>query len=190
MTKLRGGRGRSPRAELVDLSDIVGSALAPRRRRCSADHTFTTDLEPDLPMVKLDPVLFEQVLFNLLDNAAKYAPRRNDDHDLSAARVGVSPSSSRCSMKATAYRRTNLERVFEKFYRVRGGDRQRAGSGSRARDLPRFRRGDGRHDHSRQIARDRQRRNVYHRVPRSSALRCASRSMRHDRASPQNPDCR
>ena len=25
-------------------------------------------------MLKLDPVLFEQVLFNVLDNAAKYAP--------------------------------------------------------------------------------------------------------------------
>ena len=25
-------------------------------------------------MLELDPVLFEQVLFNLLDNAAKYAP--------------------------------------------------------------------------------------------------------------------
>ena len=25
-------------------------------------------------MVRIDPVLFEQVLFNLLDNAAKYAP--------------------------------------------------------------------------------------------------------------------
>ena len=28
----------------------------------------------DLPMLELDAVLFEQVLFNLLDNAAKYAP--------------------------------------------------------------------------------------------------------------------
>ena len=27
-----------------------------------------------MPMLELDAVLFEQVLFNLLDNAAKYAP--------------------------------------------------------------------------------------------------------------------
>ena len=31
-------------------------------------------LQPDLPMLDLDKVLFEQVLFNLLDNAGKYAP--------------------------------------------------------------------------------------------------------------------
>ena len=33
-----------------------------------------SDLAPDMPMVHVDAVLFEQVLFNLLDNAAKYAP--------------------------------------------------------------------------------------------------------------------
>ncbi len=32
------------------------------------------ELAPDLPMLELDAVLFEQVLFNILDNAAKYAP--------------------------------------------------------------------------------------------------------------------
>ena len=31
-------------------------------------------LQQDLPMLDLDEVLFEQVLFNLLDNAGKYAP--------------------------------------------------------------------------------------------------------------------
>lgn len=31
---------------------------------------------PLLPMHKIDPALFEQVIFNLLDNAAKYAPPR------------------------------------------------------------------------------------------------------------------
>ncbi len=35
-------------------------------------------------MLKLDPVLFEQVLFNLLDNAAKYAPAGTEDPALGA----------------------------------------------------------------------------------------------------------
>ena len=34
-------------------------------------HRVVLDMEPDLPMLDLDPVLFEQVLVNLLDNAAK-----------------------------------------------------------------------------------------------------------------------
>ena len=37
-------------------------------------HRVATDLQPNLALPALDPVLFEQVLFNLLDNAAKYAP--------------------------------------------------------------------------------------------------------------------
>ena len=36
------------------------------------------ELASDLPMLMLDAVLFEQALFNLLDNAAKYAPAWND----------------------------------------------------------------------------------------------------------------
>ncbi len=37
-------------------------------------HRVEVELNTDLPMLELDAVLFEQVLFNLLDNAAKYAP--------------------------------------------------------------------------------------------------------------------
>ena len=52
-----------------------------------AQHRTVLDLDSDLPMLKLDPVLFEQVLFNLLDNAAKYAPAGTEIR-LSARRAG------------------------------------------------------------------------------------------------------
>ena len=42
-------------------------------------HRVELELAADLPMLALDAVLFEQVLFNLLDNAAKYAPAGIDD---------------------------------------------------------------------------------------------------------------
>ena len=72
MTRLESGRRRAAQ-QLVDLSAIVGSALE-RAARILDQHRVELDLAPDLPMLRLDPVLFEQVLFNLLDNAAKYAP--------------------------------------------------------------------------------------------------------------------
>ncbi|HEY2890299.1 MAG TPA: DUF4118 domain-containing protein, partial [Dongiaceae bacterium] len=59
---------------MVDLSEIVGTALQ-RAGKMLAGHRIEMRLPADLPMLKLDAVLFEQVLFNLLDNAAKYAPR-------------------------------------------------------------------------------------------------------------------
>lgn len=125
MTKLEAG-AIELRSELVDLSDIIGSAL----RRASdvlARHALTIDLRPDLPMLKLDPVLFEQVLFNLLDNAAKYAPE-GTTIALSAARSGSSVT-LKVMDEGDGIPAADLDRIFEKFYRVRAGDRQRAGTG-------------------------------------------------------------
>jgi two-component system sensor histidine kinase KdpD len=72
-------------------------------------------------------VLFEQVLFNLLDNAAKHAPagslitiQASHDSDTVTLRIrdegeGIPPG--------------DVGRIFEKFYRAGGGDRRRAGTG-------------------------------------------------------------
>ena len=59
--------------ELTDVEEIVGTALQ-RTGKVLANHSISVDLAPDLPMLPLDGVLLEQTLFNLLDNAAKYAP--------------------------------------------------------------------------------------------------------------------
>jgi len=77
MTRLESG-AIVPRADLIDLSDVVGSALR-RAGAVLARHDVEVSLPAGLPMLKLDPVLFEQVLFNLLDNAAKIRAARNEN---------------------------------------------------------------------------------------------------------------
>ncbi|MFB9242640.1 DUF4118 domain-containing protein [Massilia antarctica] len=55
------------------LEEVVGSAL----RACAAPlraHVVRTALAPGLPLVRFDAVLIERVLYNLLENAAKYTP--------------------------------------------------------------------------------------------------------------------
>jgi two-component system sensor histidine kinase KdpD len=125
MTKLESG-AVVPNAALHDLGEIIGSALE-RASKILAQHRVELGLARDLPMVEVDPVLFEQLLFNLLDNAAKYAPAGTTiriqswrDRDMVGLQVldegeGIPP--------------TDLERIFDKFYRVQKADHVRAGTG-------------------------------------------------------------
>jgi two-component system sensor histidine kinase KdpD len=125
MTKLESG-AIEIKLDVVEVAEIVGAALE-RAGSVLARHRIEAEIAPDLPMLRLDAILFEQVLFNLLDNAAKYAPpgsridlRARRERDLVAIEVidegpGIPPG--------------DLERVFDKFYRVQAQDRQRAGTG-------------------------------------------------------------
>jgi two-component system, OmpR family, sensor histidine kinase KdpD len=71
--------------------------------------------------------LFEQVLFNLLDNAAKYASE-NTTVTIRAARdndaVMLQVMDQGAGIPAA-----DLEQVFDKFYRANKGDHVRAGTG-------------------------------------------------------------
>jgi len=125
MTRLESG-ALKPRGSLTVLSDVVGAALQ-RAGKILASHAVDVDLAPGLPMLNLDMVLFEQVLFNLLDNAAKYAPpgtlirirayRQDEQVVLQVIDEGE------------GIPHPDVERIFDKFYRAQSGDRQRAGTG-------------------------------------------------------------
>jgi two-component system, OmpR family, sensor histidine kinase KdpD len=92
-----------------------------------AGHRVAVEVAPDLPTLRLDPVLFEQVLVNLLDNAAKYAP----EDTLVTVRARRDGASVRIEVldEGAGLPEGEAERVFDKFYRVRKGDRVRAGTG-------------------------------------------------------------
>ncbi len=72
MTRLELGRVELQR-DWVALSELVGAALARLRERLVA-HPVAVDFPPDLPLVRVDATLIEQVLGNLLENAAKHTP--------------------------------------------------------------------------------------------------------------------
>jgi two-component system sensor histidine kinase KdpD len=125
MTRLESG-AVVPNTALHDVGEIVGSALR-RAGKILARHKVSLQLDADLPMLKLDAVLFEQVIFNLLDNAAKYSPadttiaiRSFRDRDSVSLQIadegdGIPPE--------------ELESVFDKFYRAQKGDHVRPGTG-------------------------------------------------------------
>jgi two-component system sensor histidine kinase KdpD len=125
MTKLESG-AVVPNATLQDLTEIVGSALR-RAGKILGRHRVALDLAPNLPMLELDAVLFEQVLFNLLDNAAKYAP---DDTTIAIRAIRDKDSVLLQVMdEGAGIPPADLEQVFDKFYRANKGDHVRAGTG-------------------------------------------------------------
>ena len=125
MTKLRSG-AVVPNSGLHDLGEVIGSALE-RASKILAGHPVEVELAKDVPMVDIDPILFEQVLFNLFDNAAKYAPpgttvhiRSWQDQDSVGLRVldegeGIPPG--------------ELQYIFDRFYRCKEADNVQAGTG-------------------------------------------------------------
>ena len=125
MTKLESG-AVAPNVALHDLSEIVGSALR-RASRILSRHHVELELAPDLPMLELDAVLFEQVLFNLLDNAAKYAPAETTIR-IQAWRGGDTVS-LRVLDEGNGIPAGELEHIFDKFYRAQKADQVRAGTG-------------------------------------------------------------
>ncbi len=72
MTRLEAGAIKVKK-EWQPVEEIVGAVLNRLSERLK-DRPVKTSLPEDLPMVSFDPLLIEQVLMNLLDNAIKYTP--------------------------------------------------------------------------------------------------------------------
>ncbi len=112
--------------EWSDMREIADRAVKQLRKVIGA-RTVAMDIPDTLPAIYVDPVLIEQVMVNILDNAAKHtqesgriaieARQEGSDFHISVTDDGPGiPAQSR-------------EAVFDIFYRVRTADAQTAGTG-------------------------------------------------------------
>jgi two-component system sensor histidine kinase KdpD len=125
MTRLESG-ALKPNTSLAELSDVIGATLQ-RASKILAHHIVKVRVQPDMPLLSLDMVLMEQVLFNLLDNAAKHAPAGSQIaidavHDASHVTLRIID-------EGPGIPAGDAEKIFEKFYRSSGPDNRRAGTG-------------------------------------------------------------
>jgi len=123
MTRLEAG-SVALRTDWVALEDPIGSALTRLERRL-AGRDVQVSLAPELPLLPLDEVLFEQMILNLLENACKYTPPG------SPIRVAARVQGGRAVVEV-ADRGPGLppgaeEVIFDKF--VRGGESKAHGFG-------------------------------------------------------------
>ncbi|WP_411839106.1 ATP-binding protein [Paracoccus sp. ME4] len=125
MTRLGHG-ALVPKRIAADLREIAGSARH-RLRGALRGHAVEVAVPAGLPPVLADPLLIEQVVMNLLDNAAKYAPEASRIQV--GARVQGPDALLWVADEGPGIPEEARARVFDMFYRVDQGDGQRAGTG-------------------------------------------------------------
>lgn len=124
MSRLEAGDG-SARPQTLSVAEMLGVAVQRVRGR-AGDRTITVVADPDL-LVTANPALFELVLINVLDNAILYgadgtriilASRRQGEY----CRISVAD-------EGRGIPDADIDRVFERFYRVKRAEQSPGGSG-------------------------------------------------------------
>jgi two-component system sensor histidine kinase KdpD len=108
----------SLKREWQSLEEVVGAALERVEQRLGA-RRVETRVPQDLPLVAIDAQLVEQLLVNLLENAAKYTPRE------ATVRISARALPGEVEVEVAddgpGLPPGQEQRVFEKFFRQAGG---------------------------------------------------------------------
>jgi two-component system sensor histidine kinase KdpD len=125
-----GERSHPAHSRKVPLETILKAGVV-RAETVTRDHRVIVEKDTKLPAVSVDPAAMTEVIYILLDNASKYAPRasritvRASCVDESNVRIAVADEGPGIPEELR-------ERVFEKFFRVPAReplDPRRAGAG-------------------------------------------------------------
>jgi two-component system sensor histidine kinase TctE len=116
------------RSEAVDLVAVARKALESQVAQALAKRMdLGFDPHVETATVLGDPVLLQELVVNLVDNALRYTPEGG------VVTVGIEPADSRWLLtvrdNGPGIPAAERERVFERFYRVLGGDTEGSGLG-------------------------------------------------------------
>jgi two-component system, OmpR family, sensor histidine kinase KdpD len=114
ITRLETGRVQ-PNVDWCDVADLVQSTLQ-ENERSLAGHVITLQVEPGLPLVKMDFVLTQQALGNLLLNAAMHTPPQTPVQINVAAEAGTLVLT--VADRGPGLAADSLPFIFDKFYRA------------------------------------------------------------------------
>jgi two-component system sensor histidine kinase KdpD len=96
------------------LEEIVGAALT-RLEKALRGRQVTTDISPNVPLIWVDGVLFEQVFVNLLENVTKYTPENTP------VRVAANSDGETITVfiedRGPGFASGDAAHVFDKFFR-------------------------------------------------------------------------
>ncbi len=111
-----------PEMEWYHIAEVIHDVLS-RMRPLLQSHPVQTDIPDDLPPVELDYLQIDQVLTNLIENAIRYTPPESQidvsvqyEKESESERVVISVAD-----RGPGIPPGDRERVFDKFYRILGG---------------------------------------------------------------------
>jgi two-component system, OmpR family, sensor histidine kinase KdpD len=123
MTRLEAGAVKVAK-EWQPIEGIVGAALS-RLEDQLRDRKVDAQFPPGLPLVPIDGVLIEQVLINLLENAAKYTPKGSPI--VISAHQDKSDLVMEIADRGSGIPADHVDKIFEKFHRL---PRENVGGGA------------------------------------------------------------
>jgi signal transduction histidine kinase len=112
--------------EMLTLSDWLPKLVEPfYSRAATRQQSLHLELAPDLPLLQSDPSSLRRLMTELINNACKYTP---PDHKIT---IHITHHSSnikfQISNSGIEIPPTELDKIFDKFYRVPSGDRWKQG---------------------------------------------------------------
>jgi two-component system sensor histidine kinase KdpD len=123
MSRIEAG-ALDPHLVETSVGELVGPVL--RRARAASRQRVDVEVPEELPPVLVDPVRLDQVLTNLLDNARGYA-------DTSPVQVTARQIGDAIELRVVDHGPgipgPERERVFDQFYRLKGGGKRPEGTG-------------------------------------------------------------
>jgi two-component system, OmpR family, sensor histidine kinase KdpD len=135
MSRIEGG-ALKPEKDWYEINELIQDVLK-RMQPLLKSRTVTTELPSDLPLIEFDYVQMDQVLTNLIENAVRYTPPDTPldvgvEEQTGMVGAGLTPTRGvliHVADRGPGIPQADLERVFDKFYRVQQKRQHPMGSG-------------------------------------------------------------
>jgi two-component system sensor histidine kinase KdpD len=120
-----------PNTEWEEVGELIHRVVGRLRHRL-ATHPIAVELEPGLPSARFDAIHIEQVLTNLIENAAKYSP---DGSPVTVKARAVPSAGGGLELRLSVSDRgpgislSEQGKIFDMFYRIARSDRRTSGTG-------------------------------------------------------------
>jgi two-component system sensor histidine kinase KdpD len=105
-----------PRKDWCDISELIYETVK-RIEENKITQTIHININPDIPLFKLDKGMLEQVLYNILNNACTYTPSKSEINITALNHADVLKII--IEDNGPGFPKEEIDSVFDKFYRLR-----------------------------------------------------------------------